>query len=412
MRIRISVAPPDVPPQQKKNFLNVQVDAVGIGLATAAASFLPIFLTRLEATNYQVGLMTSMPALAGLILSIPIGSFLQRRRKIVPWFSVSRLMVVACYAVTGLAGFFIPQQYMVQAVLLIWAFATLPQTILSVAFWVVMNEVAGPTHRYELMSRRWSILGLTTAVTTLLTGQVLDYIPFPLNYQIVFIFLSVGGLVSYYFSSHISIPDLEPPRRESGISVHRQASNYIALVKGQPDFISFLGKRFIFQMGVLLATPLLPLFYVRDLNASNAWIGIFNTLQACMLLLGYFWWPRISRTRGSRAVLLWTTFGLAIYPALVAVSHDVEMVALLTAISSIFQAGIDLVFFDELMKTIPIQYSATFISIAQSAQNLAGVIAPMAGSALATRVGVRLSLGASSLVRFAGFASFARRKKG
>ncbi len=169
-RIHFSVAPPDVTRQQKRNFLNVQVDAVGIGLASAAASFLPIFLTRLDATNTQIGLLTSMPALAGLILSIPIGSFLQRRRQIVPWFSAARLMVVSCYAITGLAGFFIPQQYMVQAILVIWAFATLPQTIVAVSFTVVMNEVAGPTHRYELMSRRWSILGLTTAVTTLLTG--------------------------------------------------------------------------------------------------------------------------------------------------------------------------------------------------------------------------------------------------
>ncbi len=300
---------------------------------------------------------------------------------------------------------------MVKAVLLIWAFATLPQTILAVSFWVVMNEVAGPAHRYELMSRRWSILGLTTAVTTLVAGQMLDSIPFPLNYQILFLFLSLGGLVSYYFSSHIRIPDVEPPPRESGVSVRRQASNYVALVKGQPEFLSFLNKRFIFQMGILLATPLLPLFYVRELNASNAWIGFINTVQACLLLFGYFWWPRVSRTRGSRTVLLWTTLGLSIYPALVAVSHDVATVALLTALASIFQAGIDLVFFDELMKTIPVQYSATFVSIAQSAQNLAGVIAPMAGSSIASRVGVRMALGASSLVRFAGFASFARRKK-
>lgn len=410
--IRFSVAPPDVTPQQKKNFLNVQVDAVGIGLAAAAAAFLPIFLTRLEATNVQIGLLTSMPALAGLILSIPVGSFLQRRHQIVPWFSVARLVVVSCYAITGLAGFFIPQQYMVQAILVIWAFATLPQTIVSVSFTVVMNEVAGPTNRYELMSRRWSILGLTTAVTTLLTGLLLDRIVFPLNYQIVFLFLSVGGLVSYYFSSHIHIPDIVPPPQESGASVGQQARNYIALVRGQPEFISLNLKRFVFITGVLLATPLFPLFYVRELNASNAWIGILATLQACTLLFGYFWWTRTSRTRGSRTVLLWTTLGLSIYPALVAMSRNIETVALLAAMASIFQAGIDLVFFDELMKTIPIRYSATFVSISQSVTHLSGVVAPMMGSSLATQVGIRMALVASSLIRFAGFALFARAKPG
>lgn len=408
-RIHISVAPPDVTRQQQKNFLNVQVDAVGIGLASAAASFLPVFLTRLDATSTQIGLLTSMPSLAGLILSIPIGSFLQRRRQIVPWFSAARLLVVSCYALTGLAGFLIPQPYMVQAILVIWAFATLPQTIVAVSFTVVMNEVAGPTHRYELMSRRWSILGFTTAVTTLFTGQLLDRIVFPLNFQLVFLFLSLGGLVSYYFSSHIAIPDVEPPPRESGVSLKSQLSNYVGLIKSRPDFISFNVKRFVFLTGILLATPLFPLFYVRELDASNAWIGIVNTLQASMLLVGYFLWTRTSRRRGSRTVLLWTTLGLSLYPALVAVSHNIETVAVLAAISSIFQAGIDLVFFDELMKTIPARYSATFVSISQSATHLAGVFAPLVGSSLAVYIGIRLALGVSSMVRFAGFALFAWR---
>jgi hypothetical protein len=41
---------------QKRNFRNVQIDAIGIGLASAAAPFLPVFLARLGATNIQVGL--------------------------------------------------------------------------------------------------------------------------------------------------------------------------------------------------------------------------------------------------------------------------------------------------------------------------------------------------------------------
>jgi hypothetical protein len=32
---------------RKRNFRNVQIDAVGVGLASAAAPFLPVFLARL-----------------------------------------------------------------------------------------------------------------------------------------------------------------------------------------------------------------------------------------------------------------------------------------------------------------------------------------------------------------------------
>jgi len=201
---------PDVPASvNKKNFVNVQIDAIGIGLASAAAPFLPVFLTRLGASNLQVSLLTTMPAITGFLLSILIGRFLQTRRKIVPWFSAARLMVILSYAFTGIITFILPQDQAIFGILAIWAIATLPQTIVAIAFSVVMNAVAGPASRYELMTRRWSILGFTTSLTVIIAGQILDNLGFPINDQLIFTGLSVGGLISFYFSSHIDLPDAE-----------------------------------------------------------------------------------------------------------------------------------------------------------------------------------------------------------
>ena len=254
--------PPELTPTQKKNFINVQIDGIAIGLASAAAPFLPVFLARLGATNVQVGLLTAMPGFTGLFLAIIVGRFLQTRRQVVPWYSVGRLMVVSSYALTGLAPFVVPREYQVIAVLLIWAAATLPQTLVSVCFSVVMNAVAGPQHRYELMSRRWSTLGLTTALAVALVGQVLDRIGFPINYQVVFLGLSLGGLISYYFSSHIELPDAEPPARLAAQSLPQQIKNYATLVRNERAFVSFMLKRFVYMSGTSLATPLFPLYYL------------------------------------------------------------------------------------------------------------------------------------------------------
>jgi hypothetical protein len=319
--LRWSAAPADASPSQRKNFVNVQIDAVGIGLASAAAPFLPVFLTRLGATNFQVGLLTSMPALTGLILALFVGRFLQTRKRIVPWFSAARLLVVSSYALTGLAPFLVPKEQQVAAVLAIWAAATLPQTVVAVAFTVVMNAVAGPAHRYDLMSRRWSILGLTTAITVAAAGLVLDRIGFPLNYQAVFLGLSLGGLISFYFSSHIDLPDARPPDPPAGRSLAERSRGYFRLVLGERDFVRFSVQRFVFLSGTALAAPLFPLYLVREVHASNAWIGIINTAQTAVLLVGYFLWTRSSRLRGSRFVLLWTTFGLTLYPALTVTSR-------------------------------------------------------------------------------------------
>ncbi len=398
---------PNIPPSvNKRNFLNVQVDAIGIGLANAAAPFLPVFLTRLGATNFQVSLLTSMPALTGLILAIPIGRFLQNRRKIVPWFSAARLLVVLSYAFTGLVSFFVPQNQATVAILLVWALATLPQTVVAIGFSVVMNAVAGPANRYELMTRRWSILGFTTSITVVIAGQILNRINFPINYQSVFMGLSIGGLISYYFSSHINLPDSQPPSQSGGENWTKRTRGYAKLILSNREFVSFILKRFVFFTGTALAAPIFPLYFVRVVHASDAWIGIISTAQSALLILGYFLWSRQSKTHGSRSVLIWTTLGVSLYPALIALTHQVWVISIFAGISGVFQAGLDLVFFDELMNKVPFEYSATFVAVAQSLQYMSAIAAPTVGSLLANYIGLGGALLVSAGIRLTGFILF------
>lgn len=406
-----SAAPVGAHPVQRKNFINVQIDAVGIGLASAAAPFLPVFLARLGASNFEIGLLSALPSLAGFVLGLFVGRFLQSRPQIVPWFSAARLLVVSGYALTGIVGFFVPQTMLTKVILLVWALITIPQTVVFVAFNVVMNAVAGPAHRYELMSRRWSILGFTTAITVAIVGQVLDRVAFPLNYQLVFIALSVGGLVSYYFSSHIQLPDNPQPKQET-LTFSQRSRQYARLVWGEKPFMLFVAKRFVFLTGVSLSLPLFPLYYVREVQASDSWIGVINTVQTAVLLIGYFLWTRQSRLRGSRFVLLWATFGLSLYPALTAMTLNVQLITLYAGIAGIFQAGIDLVFFDELMKTVPAEYSAIFVSLAQSLQHFSAFVAPLVGTFFAGQIGLSGALMISAALRLLGFGLFVWWKSG
>ncbi len=107
--LRWFTVPQSAPEMNPRNFLNVQIDAVGVGLASTAAPFLPVLLARLGATTFQVTMLTFMPAVTGLALAIPLGQFLQSRRNIVPWFSIARLAVLSSYAFTGLVTIFLPQ---------------------------------------------------------------------------------------------------------------------------------------------------------------------------------------------------------------------------------------------------------------------------------------------------------------
>lgn len=396
---------------QAKNFTNVQIDAIGVGLANAAAPFLPVFLTRLGATSFEIGLLTSMPALAGLILAIPMGQFLQNQKKIIPWFSLARLGVIMSYALTGILAFLLQGQPLITSILLVWALATIPQTLLNISFSVVMNAVAGPNLRYELMTRRWSILGVTTAVAVFIIGQFLDRIAFPTNFQVIFIFLSIGGLISYYFSSHINLPDFQKPNAQGKRPLRETLEEYRTLLSGEKPFQSFVIKRFVFLSGAALTLPLFPLYFVREVQASNSWIATINMAQTAIVIVGYFFWTQQSRRRGSRNVLLWTTLGAALYPILVASTHNVVLITLFAGINGIFQAGLNLVFFDELMKTVPTEYSATFVSIAQGLQYVSSIVSPLIGTFIADLAGTSIALIVGGAFQLIGFVMFWRNRQ-
>jgi predicted MFS family arabinose efflux permease len=391
---------------QKRNFRNVQIDAIGVSISNVAAPFLPVFLTRLGASSFQIGLLTSMPGITGLVLAILVGRFLQTRRNIVPWFSLSRLMVISCYAVTGLLTLLLPQKLIVASTLGIWAFATLPSVALAVAFSVVMNAVAGPEGRYALLSRRWAIFGLTTVVGTFLVTRVINLVPFPTNYAFMFLGLSLGGLISFYFSNRIRLPDQPPAPLILSGSPGGTIRNTLRLLKDNPAFTSFVSKRFVYLSAIALGAPLFPLYLVRVVGVTDANIGTISMVVSMVMLFGYFLWTRVSHRSGGRAVLLATTFGVMLYPVLTAFTQRVEWIFLYAGIYGLFQAGLDLVFFDELMKTVPPEYGATFVSLAQSLQYLSATIAPLVGTWLADTIGLSGGLLVSAGLRLLGFLLF------
>lgn len=394
---------------QKRNFRYVQIDAVGVSISNVAGPFLPVFLTRLGASNFQVGLLTSMPGITGLILAIVVGRFLQTRRDIVSWYSVSRLLVISCYALTGALTFVLSKEYTIMATLAIWAFATLPQTALAVSFSVVMNAVAGPEGRYALLSRRWAIFGLTSVVMTFFVTRMIDLVEFPRNYEMMFLGLSLGGLISFYFSRQIKLPLQTPPLLAPSSSAFDSARNYFSLIRGAPAFTSFASKKFVYYSALALSQPILPLFFVREAKATDSQIGTITMAMTMVMLAGYFIWPRASRKYGGRFVLLATTFGMIFYPALTASTHQIPLMILYAAIAGFFQSGLDLVFFDELMKTVPAEYSATFVSLAQSMQYLSAIVAPLVGTWLADSIGLGGALWVSAGLRLLGFVLFLKK---
>jgi MFS family permease len=389
---------------QERNVRNVLIDGIGVGLVSGVSTFLSVFLVRLGASPFLVGLLTSMPALTGIILAIPVGRLLERQRNIVPWYSRARVWVLSSYALTGLVPFLFELEDAPIPIIVIWAVATVPQAIVNVAFTIVMGAVAGPNRRYYLMSRRWSSLGITSALTVALVGWLLEQFLFPINYQYVFIGSFVGGLLSFAFSSRISIPDNDRSEQATaaGHSWRVRLREAWAGLRENTTYSRLLASQFVFRCGITLALPLFPLYWVRKLQISDSQIGLINTVQSGVLLGAYFLWSELSRRRGSVLVLRLCAFGLVLYPLLTGLTSSVPALVVYAGLAGIFMAGIDLVLFDILLATCPQRHSASYIALYQTTTYVATFAAPILGTFMAEQIGYAPALFVSGGLRFAG----------
>jgi len=245
-------------------------------------------------------------------------------------------------------------------------------------------------------------------VGTFIVTRLIDLLSFPVNYAIMFTVLSLGGFFSFYFSRKIQLSDAVIPSPPTNSSSRQNLSDYIKLLSANPAFLSFSTKRYVYFSALVLSQPIMPLFLVHEVHATDSQIGTVNMTFTLVMLVGYFLWPWVSRQRSGRFVLLATTLGMTFYPALTASTPQINWIIFFAAVSGLFQAGLDLVFFDELMKTVPAEYSATFVAMSQSMQYLSMIIAPLLGTWLTNYIGLGGALWLSAGLRLFGFLLFLR----
>jgi predicted MFS family arabinose efflux permease len=291
--------------------------------------------------------------------------------------------------------------------LVVWALASLPSTAGLVAFPIVMDGAAGRDGRFDLLGRRWAIAGTSTAIAVALGGQFLNAIPFPTNFEVLFAMLSIAGVGSFLQSSRIVIPDQPAPPSIARAPIRRRLRGLLALVLANRSFIRFELRALVYTAGIGLAMPVLPLFYVHQVAATDDWIGIIGAATNAGSVLGYLAARQIARRRSGAMTLLPSMLAAALAPAILAAVGWLPAVAALAFVIGVAGAGVQLAMFDQFMRRVPLEHGVTFSSVDQSVQNLALVIAPNIGGALAVAFGIRTALLVVALLGAVAFVLFA-----
>jgi len=395
---------------EEQNNWNLYLDIAWFGVLSGITStFVSVFAIRLGASNTLVGLLVSLPALINVFWLIPSARIIERQQRRLPIIVLAGFLQRLGYLLIALMPF-VFRVRRPEALVGLVALITFPTAIASVAFTSLIAEVVPIDKRAQVVSIRNVLVSVVSTVTMLISGKLLDLLPFPLNYQLLFGVGFAASLVSLYYVSRIQVADASVaesrPRRKIPLAISLRRS--VQQLMSQRDFVRFSASAFVFQWGLYLPSALYAIYRVRNLGASDTWIGLLSMVNSAVTILTYFYWGRVASRRGNRFVLLISALGMAFYPVLTGLSTRVEFLLLPSIVAGIFGAGFNLSFFNTLLEVCPPERRPSYVAINTTLINVAAFLAPLLGTSLANGLDIRIALFIAGAVRLVGAGLFYR----
>ena len=373
--------------EQNVRYLYQEVTWAGIS-SGILGSFLAIFALRIGATAFQVGLLTTGPAVAGIIFPLFAARLVSRM-----WGKPVLVLPLALYRLVFIVVVVAPwAPANLRVIILVTAVALLsvPLAFFNTAFVPLLGKVLPPDIRAHVVGVRSTLAGLTATLAVLASGKILDALTFPLNFQVLFALGFVTAQVSTYIVGRVHLPPLnerrKTPRTATGAFLDPSSD---ALERGQTvTFWRHTISATIFTLGINLPVALYPIVQVDKLHATNGWIGAIAMTGGLAGVVFSPVWGRAAIRYGNRTVLVASGVMFAVVPIGASIAPNVLGYAAVALVAGTLTAGVNLSLFQCLVDVAPEGRQTHFMAVYAMAVNSAGACGPLLGTYLLATIGM------------------------
>ena len=398
----------DIPSEYQSNFHHLYFDIAWFGvLSGSAVNFLNVYATRIGATGFQIGLIGAMSAAVSLFLAIPSSRWLQKRstRKAIFWTSVF-------YRAGFFLFIFLPlllnESQQIFAIIIITFVMAIPLTPLGVGFNALFAEAVPNEYRAHVAGIRNVMFALMFMLTSVVSGTILDRLPFPVGYQIIFSIGAFGAAMSsyhIYFIRPLQM-DLHPPPSQpapdsaSQASPPRNVSSVLRLDIWRTRFKNVLLTFFAFHIAQYLPVPIFPIYNVRVLQLTDNNLGIGTACFYLSVLIGSTQLRRFAHKIGNRNLTGWSVALMAVYPFLLSMSTQVWHFYGLSLIGGLGFAMVSGAYANYMLEHIPPDDRPSHLAWYNVILNAAILIGSMAGPIIGDSLGLSQALMLIAALRF------------
>jgi MFS family permease len=390
---------------ERRNIRLLYMEIVFASVLGAAMAFNSAFAIRLGAGKEVIALLSALPPLIMALTSVPFARFIQRRADRKRWLVGSLWLSRLGYLVVALIPLIAPVNPGVW--LVAWLIVlNLPSSLFTSGWQALLADLISDQRRAFVMSRRsifWSIGGVIVAA---LAGFWLDHVPFPQNYQGMYLVAFLLAL-----GSNLSIQALNVPPLGASPAAENEASAGLPTLPPtgsiQPTRMSVPIRRLlvnqgVYAFGLTLPAGLFSIFYIEVLGASDGWLGLNNAAGPLGVIFGYLIWERLVRRRGFIWGLKRATLLTWLFPVAIALFPDLTVILLFNFLVNLAHPGVDLSAFNTMIKLAPPESRTVYMGWYNTVINAAIFLGPLAGVAVADVAGIPAAMLLSGALRFLG----------
>jgi len=387
---------------EKENALNSLTDGVLFSVMAGLTNpFWGAFAVQLGASDYMLGLLTSLPALANLLAQIPaaivIDKFDNRLEPTLKFAFISRsfYLVFAFLPIVPL-----PSNVKAWTFIICYTLMRFPGTICDVAWLALMGELFTPSLRARIFAERNMVCSLVSLVATLVAGKMLDALSWPVNYAILYFVGYIFVMGSWYYLGRLK----EKPRPYAGENARPAGLEAFKVVWKDKGFLRFIAAVAVVYLGFHIPAALWTILWVKIMGLSNSWLGMFSTISGVMSFLSYNQWGKWSEKHGNLKVFIVTSGAHIIFPLLYGHFPSPYVHLAINALSGFFGAGLSLCLFNALLDLSSDVSRPAYTAVYNITLGVSAFIWPMVGVSIYEMLGMTATLDLTFGIRVLGVA--------
>jgi len=414
-----------ITPRVRANFQHLYRDTFWFGvLLGSALAFIAIYATRLGATSFQISLLTAGPAVVNLVVSLPMGRWLEGKPLV---------RVTFWSAVVGRAGYlliiFLPWLFedSMEVWVIVWItlLMALPSALLVIAFNAMFVDAVPNEVRAEVVGKRNALQAISLTATAVLCGQILDRVAFPMNYQIVFLIGAIGAALSTYHVGRVKLalqlppvaasPDAKmastpegtestpviPSRRFLRRFGFANSGNGVRLDLLRTSYGPFMAAFLVFYTFQYVPIPIFPLYQVRVLELKDSAISLGSVIFYAVMFLVSLRLGYLSARHGHHRLLTIGALAFTLYPLLLAMAWDATLFWAASLLGGAVWALLSAGLINRLMERVPDDARTSGMALHNLALNLGILAGSLLGPLLSQWLGLREALYIASGLRLA-----------